>query len=48
MALVGQMLIQGYGCKRDLAAGRDWVARALDTAKVGAAGEAGGGAEGGL
>ncbi|KAG2429108.1 hypothetical protein HYH02_014146 [Chlamydomonas schloesseri] len=33
MALVGQMLIQGYGCARDLAAGRDWVARALDTAQ---------------
>ncbi|KAG2446396.1 hypothetical protein HXX76_000981 [Chlamydomonas incerta] len=33
MALVGQMLIQGYGCRRDLAAGRDWVAKALDTAQ---------------
>ncbi|GLC67974.1 hypothetical protein PLESTF_000629700 [Pleodorina starrii] len=33
MALVGQMLIQGYGCERELAAGREWVARALHTAE---------------
>lgn len=35
MALVGQMLIQGYGCGRDLEAGRGWVAKALVTAEVG-------------
>lgn len=33
MALVGQMLIQGYGCGRDLEAGRGWVAKALVTAE---------------
>ncbi|KXZ47272.1 hypothetical protein GPECTOR_36g124 [Gonium pectorale] len=35
MALVGQMLIQGYGCPRDLQAGKDWVAKALATAEAG-------------
>ncbi|KAG2483394.1 hypothetical protein HYH03_017746 [Edaphochlamys debaryana] len=33
MALVGQMLIQGYGTARDFDGGRAWVAKALVTAE---------------
>jgi TPR repeat protein len=27
-ALLGQMLLEGYGCERDPAAGREWVDKA--------------------
>lgn len=42
MALVGQMLMQGYGCSRNLEQGKRWVAKALETAEARPPGRGGG------
>ena len=43
MALVGQMRMQGYGCSRSLEEGKQWVARALETAQARRESHGGGG-----